>query len=135
MTNLPSLGIKRAFEDIIVNELKLNYVQDAFTTGVKKDVQVMITDFSTEYTRPRLNSPALAAEMSLPINIFSENNETAVHNAVFDLIKVAPTHPKLIEFRIDEIYPTSSFTNYNNESSNGHVQAQVTLLIKYIIRL
>lgn len=44
MTNLPRLGIKRALEEIIVKELNLKYVKNAFTTGVKEPVQVMIPE-------------------------------------------------------------------------------------------
>lgn len=134
MTNMPSLGIKRAFEEIIVNELNLKYVQDAFTTGVKKEVQVMISGWTEEYTRPQLNSRGLAAEMNLTIDVFSENNETGVHEAVFNLIKVSPVHPRLLKFKIDRMFPASSFTSYNTESSNGHIQAQVSITIQYIIR-
>ncbi|HEA3165643.1 TPA: hypothetical protein RVF79_004741, partial [Escherichia coli] len=56
MNNLPRLGIKRAFEEIIQNELKLKYVQDAFTTGVKKEIQVMIPEMTEEYTRIQMQS-------------------------------------------------------------------------------
>ena len=41
--NMPRLGIKRALEKFLLSQ-NLKYVQDAFTTGVKKEVQVMIPE-------------------------------------------------------------------------------------------
>ncbi|HIA8275097.1 TPA: hypothetical protein ACWSHR_002729 [Escherichia coli] len=80
MNNLPRLGIKRAFEEIIQNELKLKYVQDAFTTGVKKEIQVMIPEMTEEYTRIQMQSK-LGCTLNMTIDIFSEINETGVHKA------------------------------------------------------
>ncbi|EPU5644024.1 hypothetical protein ACVXZK_003456 [Escherichia coli] len=132
MNNLPRLGIKRAFEEIIQNELKLKYVQDAFTTGVKKEIQVMIPEMTEEYTRIQMQSK-LGCTLNMTINIFSEINETGVHKAVYDLISITAIHPKLREFKINKIYPSSSFTSYNNESSNGQVSAQVVLTLEYLM--
>ena len=132
MNNLPRLGIKRAFEEIIQNELKLKYVQDAFTTGVKKEIQVMIPEMTEEYTRIQMQSK-LGCTLNMTIDIFSEINETGVHKAVYDLIPITAIHPKLREFKINKIYPSSSFTSYNNESSNGQVSAQVVLTLEYLM--
>ncbi|GCQ31506.1 hypothetical protein [Escherichia coli] len=132
MNNLPRLGIKRAFEEIIQNELKLKYVQDAFTTGVKKEIQVMIPEMTEEYTRIQMQSK-LGCTLNITIDIFSEINETGVHKAVYDLISITAIHPKLREFKINKIYPSSSFTSYNNESSNGQVSAQVVLTFEYLM--
>ncbi|CDK48556.1 hypothetical protein AADQ00_05880 [Escherichia coli] len=132
MNNLPRLGIKRAFEEIIQNELKLKYVQDAFTTGVKKEIQVMIPEMTEEYTRIQMQSK-LGCTLNMTIDIFSEINETGVHKAVYDLISITAIHPKLREFKINKIYPSSSFTSYNNESSNGQVSAQVVLTLEYLM--
>ncbi|EHS1736057.1 hypothetical protein KVY46_002895 [Escherichia coli] len=132
MNNLPRLGIKRAFEEIIQNELKLKYVQDAFTTGVKKEIQVMIPEMTEEYTRIQMQSK-LSCTLNMTIDIFSEINETGVHKAVYDLISITAIHPKLREFKINKIYPSSSFTSYNNESSNGQVSAQVVLTLEYLM--
>ncbi|HBM9257468.1 TPA: hypothetical protein L0X66_001800 [Citrobacter freundii] len=132
MNNLPRLGIKRAFEEIIQNELKLKYVQDAFTTGVKKEIQVMIPEMTEEYTRIQMQSK-LGCTLNMTIDIFSEVNETGVHKAVYDLISITAIHPKLREFKINKIYPSSSFTSYNNESSNGQVSAQVVLTFEYLM--
>ncbi|EMB7853616.1 hypothetical protein VAG69_002240 [Escherichia coli] len=132
MNNLPRLGIKRAYEEIIQNELKLKYVQDAFTTGVKKEIQVMIPEMTEEYTRIQMQSK-LGCTLNMTIDIFSEINETGVHKAVYDLISITAIHPKLREFKINKIYPSSSFTSYNNESSNGQVSAQVVLTLEYLM--
>ena len=132
MNNVPRLGIKRAFEEIIQNELKLKYVQDAFTTGVKKEIQVMIPEMTEEYTRIQMQSK-LGCTLNMTIDIFSEINETGVHKAVYDLISITAIHPKLREFKINKIYPSSSFTSYNNESSNGQVSAQVVLTLEYLM--
>lgn len=132
MTNLPRLGIKRAIEEIIVKDLKLKYVKNAFTTGVAKEVQVMIPGMTEDYTRINLQSK-LSAVLSITIDIFSEKNETGVHNAVFDLISLTAINPKLREFKINKIYPSSSFTDYDSEASNGHVSAQVILTFEYIM--
>ncbi|HCX7780447.1 TPA: hypothetical protein OZ642_004804, partial [Escherichia coli] len=91
MTNLPRLGIKRALEEIIVKELNLKYVKNAFTTGVKEPVQVMIPGMTEEYTRIGLQSK-LASVLSITIDIFSEKSETGVHKAVYDLISIKANH-------------------------------------------
>lgn len=132
MSNMPRLGIKRAFEDIIQKELKLKYIQDAFTTGVKKEVQVMISEMTEDYSRISMQSK-LSCNLNITFNIFSEINETGVHKAVYDLISVTATHPTLRDFKINKIFPSSSFTSYNNESTNGQVSAQVVLTIEYIM--
>ncbi|BEC01780.1 hypothetical protein [Escherichia coli] len=132
MSNMPRLGIKRAFEEIIQKDLKLKYIQDAFTTGVKKEVQVMISEMTEEYTRISMQSK-LGCSLNITIDIFSEVNETGVHKAVYDLISVNAINPRLKEFKINKIYPSSSFTSYNNESTNGQVSAQVVLTIEYIM--
>ena len=55
MSNMPRLGIKRSLEKYLQSQ-NIKYVQDAFTTGVKKEVQVMIPEMQEEYTRIGLNS-------------------------------------------------------------------------------
>ncbi|EFH5737124.1 hypothetical protein AT520_003953 [Escherichia coli] len=132
MSNMPRLGIKRAFEDIIQKELKLKYIQDAFTTGVNKEVQVMIPEMTEDYSKISMQSK-LSCNLNITFDIFSEINETGVHKAVYDLISVTATHPKLRDFKINKIFPSSSFTSYNNESSNGQVSAQVVLTLEYIM--
>ena len=132
MTNLPRLGIKRALEEIIVKELNLKYVKNAFTTGVKEPVQVMIPGMTEENTRIGLQSK-LASVLSITIDIFSEKSETGVHKAVYDLISIKANHEKLIPFKIDKIYPSSSFTDYDSEASNGHVSAQIILTFEYLM--
>lgn len=131
ITNMPRLGIKRAFEKIITKELKAKYVQDAFTTGVKKEVQIMIPEMNEDYDRIGLQSK-LSTNLSITFEVFSEANETGVHQLVYDLITVTAAHPDLREFKISKIYPSSSFTSYNNQSSDGQVSAQVVLNITYI---
>ncbi|HBK9529108.1 TPA: hypothetical protein LOG84_000546 [Escherichia coli] len=132
MINMPRLGIKRALEEIIVKELKLKYVKNAFTTGVTETVQVMIPEMTEEYTRINLQSK-LSAVLNITINIFSEKKETDVHKAIYDLISIKADDPKLREFKINKIYPSSSFTDYDGEASNGHVSAQVILTFEYIM--
>lgn len=132
MSNMPRLGIKRAFEDIIQKELKLKYIQDAFTTGVNKEVQVMIPEMTEDYSKISMQSK-LSCNLNITFDIFSEINETGVHKAVYNLISVTATHPKLRDFKINKIFPSSSFTSYNNESSNGQVSAQVVLTLEYIM--
>ncbi|HFI7116988.1 TPA: hypothetical protein ACGR7Q_000184 [Escherichia coli] len=132
MINMPRLGIKRALEEIIVKELKLKYVKNAFTTGVTETVQVMIPEMTEEYTRINLQSK-LSTVLNITINVFSEKKETDVHKAVYDLISIKADDPKLREFKINKIYPSSSYTDYDGEASNGHVSAQVILTFEYIM--
>lgn len=132
MNNLPRLGIKRALEKILIDEFKLDYVESAFTTGVTKKVQVGIPMMNEEYERIGMQSK-LKTTLSVSIECFSETNESGVHKAVFDIINIKATHPLLKEFKINRIYPISSDTTYNNESSNGHVSAQVVLNLEYFM--
>ncbi|WP_368287550.1 hypothetical protein AB2B46_15325 [Kluyvera intermedia] len=132
MNNLPRLGIKRALEKILIDECKLDYVESAFTTGVTKKVQVGIPMMNEEYERIGMQSK-LKTTLSVSIECFSETNESGVHKAVFDIINIKATHPLLKEFKINRIYPISSDTTYNNESSNGHVSAQVVLNLEYFM--
>lgn len=92
----------------------------------------MIPEMTEEYTRIQMQSK-LGCTLNMTIDIFSEINETGVHKAVYDLISITAIHPKLREFKINKIYPSSSFTSYNNESSNGQVSAQVVLTLEYLM--
>lgn len=132
MSNMPRLGIKRAFENILTQELKANYIQGAFTTGVKRKVQVSIPTMQEEYDRVAMQSK-LKCTLSITFEVFSEVSETGVHQVVYDLIQVKSNHPLLKEYKIDKIYPSSSFTGYNEESSDGHVSAQVILNMEYLM--
>ncbi|MCW4931020.1 hypothetical protein GUY47_08260 [Enterobacter hormaechei] len=127
--NMPRLGIKRALEKFLLSQ-NLKYVQDAFTTGVKKEVQVMIPAMQEEYTRIGLNSK-LACVLNITFDVFSEINETGVHEAVYKIVTLGPDSAFLREFKINKIYPNSSFTSYSNESSDGNVSAQVVLTLEY----
>ena len=132
MSNLPRLEIKRVFENILINEIGVRYIDDAFQTGVEKEVQVMIPEMTEEYERIRLQSK-LNCTLSITFNFFSKVNETGVHEAVYKLINIGPTHKDLVKFKISGMYPSSSFTSYNAESSDGSVEAQVILTLQYIM--
>ncbi len=131
MSNMPRLSIKRSLEKYLQSQ-NIKYVQDAFTTGVKKEVQVMIPEMQEEYSRIGLQS-RLACVLSITIDVFSEVNETGVHEAVYKIASLTPDSPYLREFKINKIYPSSSFTSYSNESSDGNVSAQVVLTLEYIM--
>ncbi|HBZ8158467.1 TPA: hypothetical protein MM329_000680 [Escherichia coli] len=132
MNNLPRLGIKRAFEKIIVDEMNLEYVESAFTTGVTESVQVGIPMMQEEYERIAMQSK-LKTTLSVTFEIFSEVNETGVHKAAYDIFNITAIHPLLKEFKINRIYPISSSTSYNDESSDGHVIVQVVLNLEYFM--
>ncbi|EMT4726777.1 hypothetical protein WMQ73_001252, partial [Enterobacter hormaechei] len=67
-------------------------------------------------------------------NVFSEMNETGVMQAVYDIVQVTSQHPKLKDFKINSINPVSSFTDYNPESADGLIQAQIVIGIRYLMR-
>ncbi|MEZ7211444.1 hypothetical protein HN028_14280 [Pantoea ananatis] len=130
--NLPRVLIKRAFEDILVDEFKADYISDAFTTGVNDRVQVSIPEMSEDFVRLNLNSSKIQSTLTITFNIFSEVNETGVHELLYRIIKIPANHPLLSQFKLSELYPSSSFTSYDNEASEGHVSGQVVLTMKYL---
>lgn len=131
MSNLPRLGIKKALEKRII-DMNIRYINGAFTTGVKKEIQASISDMSEDYERIGLQSK-LSCVLGVTINIFSEINETGVHQAVYDLIQMKPSDADMTQFKLSKIYPSSSFTSYDSEASNGAVSAQVVLTFEYIM--
>jgi len=132
-SNLPRILIKRALEKIITSELNIKLV-DQFKVGNKRDVQAWIINMTEEYERVQLNSRTLRANLSITIDFFSEINETGVHQAIMDLIRVGPEHNLLKEFRISLIAPSSSETQYNTEATEGAVMARVVLQINYLMK-
>lgn len=129
---LPRILIKRAFADILVEEFNASLIEDPFTTGVLDEVQVMMPEMTEEYTRLTLNSPKLVANLSITFDVFSKLNESGVHQLIYQIMKIPASHPKLSEFKLSEIYPSSSFTNYGLNASEGHVEGQVVLSMKYL---
>lgn len=134
MSNMASLGIKRAYDSIIKNELNLKLIEGAVKTGTQKEVQVQIPGWTEDFEPVQLNSKHQFSTINLTINIFSELNETGVMKACYDLMQIGPNHPKLVEFRINSISPVSSFTDYNSESSDGLIHAQLVIGIRYLMK-
>ncbi|WP_039660901.1 hypothetical protein [Pantoea sp. MBLJ3] len=129
---LPRVLIKRAFADILVEELNANLIEEPFTTGVLEEVQIMMPEMTEEYTRLSLNSSKLVANLSITFDIFSKLNESGVHQLIYQIMKIPASHPKLSKFKLTEIYPSNSFTNYGLSASDGHVEGQVVLTMKYL---
>lgn len=134
MSNMPSLGIKRAYEQIIKNDLGLKVVEGAVKTGTKKEIQVQIPGWTEDFEPVQLSSKHQFSTINLSINIFSEMNETGVMQAVHDLMQIPSQHPLLKEFKINSITPVSSFTDYTPESADGLIQAQIVIGIRYLMR-
>jgi len=126
---LPRLAIKRRFEQILAEEWKLNLV-DYFKTSVDDTPQVWITEIDESYTNiSSVRNKKLDATCSVTIAVFSETQETAVHGIIQKLMDISPSY--FPDFRINDINPQVSSTNYQNDASNGHVMAAITLDLKY----
>jgi len=126
---LPRLAIKRRFEQIIADEWDLNLV-DYFKTSVDDTPQVWITEIDESYTSiSSVRNKKLDATCSVTIVVFSETQETAVHEIIQKLMDISPSY--FPDIRINDIKPQVSSTNYQNDASNGHVMAAFTLDLKY----
>lgn len=126
---LPRLVIKRRFEDIIADEWKLNLV-DYFKTSLDDTPQVWITQIEESYTPfSSVQNKKLDTTCSVTVVVFSKTEETAVHEIVSNLMNLSPHD--FPGFRINNITPLMSSTNYQSDASDGHVMAAVTLELKY----
>ncbi|WGL80928.1 hypothetical protein [Enterobacter cloacae] len=127
---LPRLAIKRRLEDIIVDEWKLNLV-DYFKTSVDTAPQVWITGNDEQFQPLNSNvyNKRLVSTLMTTVSVFSQVEETKVHQIIKQLFNLDPTDfPGL---QILSITPSTSGTSYQNDASEGHVMADITLEIKY----
>lgn len=131
-SKMPRVMFKEMIEKVL-KQSGVKVVEDGFKTGVKKQVQAMVTQTEETYERPQLNSSALIATLNITTNIFSEINETGVHEAILKLMSLNASSPNLPTYRIKSFRPTSSGTQYVSESSQGHVDAYITLEIIYFM--
>lgn len=126
---LPRLAIKRRFEQIIADEWDLNLV-DYFKTSVDDAPQVWITQIDESYSNiSSIRNKKLETTCSVTIVVFSDTQETAVHEIIQKLMDISPSD--FPDIRINDINPQVSSTNYQNDASNGHVMAAITLDLKY----
>lgn len=126
---LPKLKIKRRLEEIIADEWDLELV-DQFTTSVSDNPQVWIVQCDDSFMPiSNVNNKKLISTCSITIVVFSQTRETEVHQIINKLMNLAPCD--FSSMRINSIAPTSQSTNYQNDASQGHVMADVTLEFKY----
>ncbi|MNB71959.1 hypothetical protein D3C75_185370 [compost metagenome] len=126
---LPRLQIKRRLEEIIADEWKHDLV-DNFKTSVDPTPQVWITEINESYSPiSNVTDKKLNATCSITVVVFSETNETEVHQIISQLMDLEPKDfPGL---RINTITPQMGSTNYQTDASEGHVMAAITLDLKY----
>lgn len=129
---LPRLAIKRRLEQIIADEWQLELV-DYFKTSVDPSPQVWITQIDETYSPvSSVQNKKLDSTCSITVVVFSETNETEVHEIISKLMDLAPKD--FPDFRINSITPQMSSTNYQSDASDGHVLAAVTLDLKYLYK-
>lgn len=135
MNNLPRLTLKRAFMDIITDQLGLELNAEHTKLASDTDVTVWITGMNETYDRLR-GGNGVAASLNIEFQCFSSRGETAVHKAVHDLIMIDPCNERLAEtgINITNISPVSSDTTWEDDSSDGYVCATLTLKIEYLSR-
>ncbi|EBG6305448.1 hypothetical protein FIW69_24035, partial [Salmonella enterica] len=119
MNNLPRLTLKRAYMDIITDQLGLELNAEHTKLASDTDVTVWITGMNETYDRLR-GGNGVAASLNIEFQCFSSRGETAVHKAVHDLIMIDPTNERLIEtgIHITNISPVSSDTSWEDDSSD-----------------
>lgn len=134
-SNMPRLALKRALQDIIVEDMGLSLNLEQTQQGFTEDVTAWITGMNETYTRMR-GGNAVSADCLITVQVFSELNETGVHKAIRDLITLDPTNPRLLEtgVHITDISPVDSETNYGDESTDGGVIGTLTIKFSYLAR-
>ncbi|HAK5372894.1 TPA: hypothetical protein H1V70_000118 [Salmonella enterica] len=132
---MPRLALKRAYMDIITDQLGLELNAEHTKLASDTDVTVWITSMTETFDRLRGGS-GVAASLNIEFHCFSSRGETAVHKAVHDLIMIDPTNERLIEtgIQISNISPVASDTSWEDDSSDGYVCATLTLKIDYLTR-
>ncbi|ECW0786381.1 TPA: hypothetical protein ACGWHI_003441 [Salmonella enterica] len=132
---MPRLALKRAYMDIITDQLGLELNAEHTKLASDTDVTVWITSMTETFDRLRGGS-GVAASLNIEFQCFSSRGETAVHKAVHDLIMIDPTNERLIEtgIQISNISPVASDTSWEDDSSDGYVCATLTLKIDYLTR-
>ncbi|EDH8282134.1 hypothetical protein CB696_00055 [Salmonella enterica subsp. enterica serovar Livingstone] len=133
--NLPRLALKRAYMDIITDQLGLELNAEHTKLASDTDVTVWITGMNETYERLR-GGRGVAASVNIEFQCFSSRGETAVHKAIHDLIMIDPTNERLLEtgIQISDISPVASDTSWEDDSSDGYVCATLTLKIDYLTR-
>ncbi|EBP6555573.1 hypothetical protein F0A71_10410 [Salmonella enterica] len=133
---MPRLALKRAFMDIIAEELKLSLNVESTKIGYETEVQCWITSMEESFSRIR-GGNAVSCDLNITFQLFSTINETGVHKGIMDLMMILPTHERLAEtgIQITDISPLTSSTTWDDESSDGGVIGLLTLNLKYIARL
>ena len=127
---LPRLAIKRRLENIIADEWKHELV-DYFKTSVDSTPQVWITQIDEQFSplNPTVQNKRLEATTSITVVVFSNTEETQVHEIIRQLMDLTPQD--FPELKIQMVTPQASSTSYQSESSDGHVMAAITLDLKY----
>lgn len=133
--NMPRLALKRAYQDIITDELGLFLNEEQHKVGVSDSVVCWLTGMSETFERVRQGS-AIKGELIIDFQVFSQINETGVHAAIRDLILISPTNKRLIETGVNiiDISPVASSTEYEDDSSDGMVSGTLSIKITYLTR-
>ncbi|MCP8776028.1 hypothetical protein NDJ61_11075 [Escherichia coli] len=136
MNNMPRLALKRAFMDIITDQLGLELNAEHTKLASDTDATVWIVEMNETFTPIRGSGNGQLSSLNIEFQVFSSRGETAVHKAVYELIKIDATNPRLIEtgIRIMDINPVASNTSWEDDSSDGYVVATLTLKIDYQAR-
>ncbi|EDA3265518.1 hypothetical protein A4L30_10710 [Salmonella enterica subsp. enterica serovar Bovismorbificans] len=132
---MPRLAIKRAFMDIIADDLGMSLNVEQTKVGFETEVQCWITSMEESFSRIR-GGNALAFDLNITFQIFSTINETGVHKGIADLIKIESTNERLkaTGIQITDISPVTSSTVWGDESTDGGVIGVLTLNVKYLAR-
>lgn len=113
----------------MADDWKLKVV-DQFKAGVKQEVQIWVVGLTESFQPIQLNSKSMIATLTVDVVVFSEINETGVHQVISKLMDLSPSL-FADEIKINSINPVSSDTSYIDEASDGHVMASVTLEFSY----
>ncbi|MBC5790612.1 hypothetical protein [Providencia sp. JUb39] len=134
-SNMPRLALKRAFQNIIIEDLGLLLNEEQHKAGVSESVVCWLTGMEESF-EPVRGGNAFKAELIINFQVFSQLNETGVHKAICDLINIDPTNQRLQEtgIQIADISPVSSETLYEDDSSDGMVVGTLALKITYLAR-
>ncbi|EHH7668532.1 hypothetical protein J8002_001895 [Salmonella enterica] len=134
-SNMPRLALKRALQDIIVEDMGLSLNIEQTQQGFTDDVTAWVTGMSETFSRLR-GGNGVAGECTITIQVFSELNETGVHKAIRDLMTLSPANPRFIEtgVHVTDIEPTDSETSYGDESTDGGVIATLSIKFSYLTR-
>ncbi|EDZ7377397.1 hypothetical protein GS157_002920 [Salmonella enterica] len=134
-SNLPRLAIKRALQDVLTEDMGLDLNVEQTQQGFTQDVTAWITGMEESFTRVN-GSKAFSADLVITVQLYSQFEETAVHDAIRSLILLSPTNQRFIDtgIHITDINPIDSATNYGDENTDGGVIGTLSIKFSYLAR-